>query len=142
MRYILLTVYFLIVFISFSQTSPIGNWKTIDDETGEEKSIVEIYARDGKYFGKIVKLFRKPHEEQDPVCDECDDDDSRYKMKIIGMEIITDMVKDGDDFEDGEILDPNNGKIYDCKFWREGDKLFLRGYWGFLYRTQEWIKYN
>lgn len=140
MRHVLTFVLLLSTFFIRAQTSPIGLWKTIDDETGAEKSIVEIYERSGKYYGKIVKLFRKPHEEQDPVCNECDEDDSRFKQKIIGMVIITDMVKDGDEYEDGEILDPNNGKIYSCKFWREGNKLYLRGYWGFLYRTQEWIK--
>ena len=132
----------LITFIISAQTSPIGQWKTIDDETGEEKSIVEIYEREGKLYGKVIKLFRKPPAEQDPICEDCETDDPRYNKKIIGMEIITDMEKDGDEYENGEILDPNNGKIYSCKFWREGNTLYLRGYWGFLYRTQEWVKYN
>ena len=142
MRYLFTTLLFILIVSLQAQNSPLGKWKTIDDETGEPKSIVEIYERDGKYYGKVVKLFRTPDEEQDPVCKECDEDDKRYKKKIIGMEIITEMVKDGDEYEDGEILDPNNGKIYNCKFWREGNKLLLRGYWGFLYRTQEWIKYD
>ncbi|MDH5474877.1 MAG: DUF2147 domain-containing protein [Cyclobacteriaceae bacterium] len=142
MKYLFTTSILFASFIIYAQTSPIGKWKTIDDDTGKEKSIVEIYEKNGKYYGKIIKLFRGPNEEQDPICDECDEDDARYNQKIIGMEIITDMVKDGNEFEDGEILDPNNGKIYTCKFWREGDTLYLRGYWGFIYRTQEWKKYN
>ncbi|MDH5365435.1 MAG: DUF2147 domain-containing protein [Cyclobacteriaceae bacterium] len=142
MRYLLTAVTLCVVFLTYAQTSPVGKWKTIDDETGKEKSIVEIYEHNGKYYGKIIKLFRKPNEEQDPICDECDEDDPRYNQKIIGMKIITDMVKDGDEYEDGEILDPNNGKIYSCKFWREGNTLYLRGYWGFIYRTQEWVKYE
>jgi hypothetical protein len=67
--------------------SIIGKWKTIDDNTGEERSVVEIYEKGGKVYGKIIKLFRKPGEDPDPICDECDADDARYKKKIIGMEI-------------------------------------------------------
>lgn len=125
-----------------AQYSPIGKWKTIDDETGDEKSVVEIYERDGKLYGKIIKLFRKPGEDPDPICDKCDKDDPRYGQKVIGMEIMKDMVKDGNEYEDGEILKPDEGKIYDCRIWREGNKLYVRGYWGFLYRTQEWIRYE
>jgi len=118
--------------------SIIGKWKSIDDETGKEKSIVEIYMKDGKAYGKIIKLFREPNEEQDPVCEECTD--YRKGKKIIGMTIITNMEKDGDEWEDGEILDPNNGKIYDCKLWVEDGNLQVRGYIAFFFRTQTWLK--
>jgi uncharacterized protein (DUF2147 family) len=127
--------------IAMSQ-SILGKWKTIDDETGKPKSIVEIYERDGKVYGKVIKLFREPSEEQDPVCKECDTDDPRYNKKVIGMEILADMVKDGDEYEDGEILDPNNGKVYSCKIWLEGKDLKLRGYIGPFFRTQTWIREN
>lgn len=114
-----------------------GRWKTIDDETNKPKSIVEIYEEDGKAYGKILKLFREPHEEQDPICDECTDE--RKGEKVIGLTIIRDMQKDGDQWEDGDILDPENGKVYDCKLWREGDKLMVRGYIAFFFRTQTWL---
>ena len=68
-----------------------GLWKTIDDETGKPKSVVKIYIQDGKLYGDIVKLFRKPGEDPDPICDKCDEDDPRYNQKILGMTIITDM---------------------------------------------------
>jgi uncharacterized protein (DUF2147 family) len=115
-----------------------GKWKTIDDNTGEERSIVEIYEKDGKVFGKIIKLFRKAGEDPDPICDDCDSDDPRYKKKIIGMEIISDMVRSGDEYDEGNILDPENGKIYRCKLWIEGKDLKVRGYWGPFFRTQTW----
>ena len=115
-----------------------GKWKTIDDETNKPKSIVEIYEQDGKAYGKILKLFREPGEEQDPVCDECTDE--RKGEKVIGMTIIREMEKDGDEWEDGDILDPKNGKVYDCKLWREGDKLMVRGYIAFFFRTQTLLK--
>lgn len=117
-----------------------GKWKTIDDETNEPKSIVELFERDGKVYGRIVKLFRKPGEDQDPVCDECDKDDPRYNKKIIGMEILQSMTPRDGEYEGGEILDPNNGKVYKCRIWTEGNDLKVRGYWGPFYRTQTWLK--
>ncbi len=132
---------FLISVLFVSNTyaqSIVGKWKTIDDETGKEKSIVEIYLKDGKAFGKIIKLFREPNEDQDPICDLCTD--YRKDKKVLGMTIITDMVKDDDEWEDGEILDPKNGKIYDCKLWVEDGKLQVRGYVAFFFRTQTWLK--
>ncbi len=122
--------------------SPIGKWKTIDDETGKAKSIVEIYEKNGKYFGKVTKLLNiEDGEDKDPVCDECPTKDDRYNKKVIGMEIIRDMKKDGDEWQGGTILDPEKGKVYDCKFWIDEDNkdmLRLRGYVAFFYRTQTW----
>ena len=118
----------------------VGKWTTIDDNSGEEKSVIEIFEKGGKYFGKITKLFRDPGEDPDPVCDECESDDPRYKKKIIGMEIIRNMEKSGNDYEHGDILDPENGKVYKCKLWIEGNELKVRGYWGPFFRTQSWKK--
>ena len=132
-----------VVSLGLHAQTVLGKWKSIDDETNEPKSIVEIYERNGKVFGKIIKLFRKPNEDQDPICSECNEDDPRFKKKVIGMEIMKDMVKDDDDeYSGGEILDPNNGKIYRCKIWLDGNDLKLRGYIGPFYRTQTWIKSN
>jgi uncharacterized protein (DUF2147 family) len=137
----LLTLFFsLFLVLGYSQETILGKWKTIDDETQEAKSVVEIFEKDGMVFGKIVKLFRKPGEDPDPICDECDSDDARYKKKIIGMEILRDMRKADGQYSNGNILDPNNGKVYTCKLWLEGTDLKLRGYWGPFYRTQTWIR--
>jgi uncharacterized protein (DUF2147 family) len=134
----------LIVFLALGHAALgqgiIGKWKTIDDETNEPKSIVEVFERDGQVYGKIVKLFRKPGEDQDPVCDDCEQDDPRYNKKIIGMEIMRSMVAADGEYEGGDILDPNNGKVYKCKVWLEGNDLKVRGYWGPFYRTQTWLK--
>ncbi|MFZ1288721.1 MAG: DUF2147 domain-containing protein [Melioribacteraceae bacterium] len=120
-----------------------GLWKTIDDETGQPKSIVKIYLKGGKLFGDVVKLFRKAGEDPDPICDKCDDDDSRKNKKILGMTIITDLEhQDDNTWEDGEILDPKKGKVYDCKLWVENGKLQVRGYVLFFHRTQEWLRYE
>jgi uncharacterized protein (DUF2147 family) len=119
-----------------------GKWKTIDDETGEERSIVEIFEKGNKFYGKVVRIFAKPGEDADPVCKDCPKDDPRYNKKIIGMEIIRDLKKNEDHFSDGEILDPKIGKIYRCKLWVDGNELKVRGYWGIFYRTQTWKKAN
>jgi len=129
-------------FGGFTQTSAIGKWVSIDENSGEEKSIVEIFERSGKVFGKVVKLFPRPGKDPDPVCNECPSDDGRFKKKIIGMEILKDMVKSDDGYEDGDILDPETGKIYRCKIWLEDGMLKVRGYWGPFYRTQTWKHAN
>ena len=124
----------------FTQTV-LGKWKSIDDETGEAKSIVEIYEYNGEVFGKVIQLFRKPEEEQDPVCDKCEDD--RKNTKVMGMQIIRNMkLKDGY-YQGGTICDPKNGKVYKCEFWlsaNDSNKLELRGYVGWFFRTQTWVR--
>lgn len=122
--------------------SIVGKWKTIDDNSGKPRSVVEIYERDGKVFGKVVKTFPEPGEDPDPICDECEGE--KNGQKIIGMEIITDMKYDkkNDQYEKGEILDPENGNVYDCKLWIEDGNLKVRGYLLFFYRTQTWLPYS
>jgi uncharacterized protein (DUF2147 family) len=120
--------------------SIVGKWKTIDDKTNEPKAIVEIYQEDGKYFGKITKLFRKPGEDPKPVCDECPDKDPRFNQPIIGMVIVKDLVQKGKKYKGGTILDTKEGKIYKCKVWTKGETLMVRGYIAFFFRTQTWHK--
>ncbi|MFH2093558.1 MAG: DUF2147 domain-containing protein [Pseudomonadota bacterium] len=127
--------------LSFAdESSIVGKWKTIDDKTNQPKAIVQIYEQDGKYFGKVVDLFRKPSEEQNPICDKCSDSDPRKDKPIRGMVILTDMEKDGDEYDDGDILDTKDGSIYSCEMKIEDGKLQVRGYIGFSLfgRTQTW----
>jgi uncharacterized protein (DUF2147 family) len=135
-----LSVLLLLPNLCLAQISVMGKWKTIDDHTGREKSIVEIEERNEKVYGKIIKIFTVPGKDPDPVCDQCPVGDSRYNKKIIGLEIIQNMVKDGNAYIGGTILDPEAGKIYDCKIWLENDNLKVRGYWGIFYRTQTWVR--
>lgn len=125
-----------------SQNGIVGKWKTIDDNTGKERSIVEIFTKGDSYFGKIIRLNRDPGEEPNPICDDCDEDDDRYNQPVIGLEIIRDMKKDGDEYEGGTVLDPENGSVYKCKIWIEDGDLKLRGYVAFFFRTQTWLKYE
>ena len=139
MRSAILIVLCLLCLPSFAQ-SVIGKWKTIDDNTGEPRSIVEVFERGGKIYGKIIKLYRKPGEDPDPLCDECEPGDHRYQKKIIGMELMEGLLRDDDEYSGGTILDPDNGKVYRCKIWVEDKQLKVRGYLGPFFRTQNWLK--
>mgnify|MGYP001184154348 FL=1 len=140
----LLGCFFLTSLISFAQTSIEGRWKTIDDETGRIKSVVDIVERDGQFFGTVVELFRLPDEDQTPHCDKCDDD--RKDQPALGMEIVRNMVVSEDntqEWKDGTICDPKKGSIYDCEMWLEDgepDVLKVRGYIWFVFRTQDWLR--
>jgi uncharacterized protein (DUF2147 family) len=113
--------------------SILGVWKTIDDDGKTAMSHVEIYEREGKVFGKIVKLLQDP---PDSLCDKCTG--NKKDKPVLGMEIIDGLSKDGLAYSGGKILDPDNGKTYTCKIWREGDTLKVRGYVAFFFRTQTW----
>lgn len=122
--------------LSYAQIE--GKWKTIDDESGQAKSIVEIWKKtDGKYYGKVSQLLIKP---ANPNCVDCKDD--RKNKPILGMEIIRGLKKDGNEFSGGTITDPKTGKTYKCTVKRNGDKLDVRGYVGFslIGRSQTWHK--
>ncbi|MGY8917544.1 MAG: DUF2147 domain-containing protein [Flavobacteriales bacterium] len=143
-HFYLLGVLFLTSFFSLAQTSIEGRWKTIDDETGRIKSVVEITERNGEFFGTIIELFRLPEEDQNPVCDKCDDD--RKDQQALGMEIVRNMaLAEGEtsNWENGTICDPKKGSIYDCEMWLEDgepDVLKVRGYIWFIFRTQDWLR--
>lgn len=129
---------FLVIGNVQSQTV-IGKWKTIDDETGEAKSIVEVYEQSGKIYGKIIRILRKEH--VNDVCSLCPG--ANKNKPILGMVIINGLKKDGDEYKGGTILDPTTGKTYKCNITLDGvDKLKLRGFIGIslLGRTQYWSR--
>ena len=121
-----------------------GNWKTIDDETGKAKSYVEIYKKDGKAYAKITKLLEDGKDET-TLCDECPDDEkfNRKDKPIVGMDFVAGLElnkKNVWEADDG-IIDPKNGKIYDCEMElnpENSNELLVRGYIFFIYRTQVW----
>jgi uncharacterized protein (DUF2147 family) len=119
-------------------SSPKGVWKTFDDKTGKARAIVRIYEQDGKLFGRIEQSFMPGAENR--VCVPCTDE--RKDRPIIGLVIIRNMKADGDEFNGGDILDPESGSVYRCKMHveRDGGRLVLRGYIGFslLGRSQTW----
>ena len=125
-------------------TSPAGLWRTIDDSSKKDKSLVRIVEANGIYTGKVEKIV-DPDSPKDAVCKDCSDE--RKDKPILGMTIIRNMKQSGDDktvFEGGDILDPNNGKVYKSKMKLidGGSKLEVRGFIGIslLGRTQTWVR--
>ncbi|WP_144154035.1 DUF2147 domain-containing protein [Paraburkholderia sp. BCC1885] len=122
--------------------SPVGTWQTIDDHTGQPKALVQITQdSSGALDGKVIKGLG-PNDQPDRRCTECTD--ARKDQLILGMTIINDMKKMDDGWDGGQILDPENGKVYKCKMHLEdgGQKLVVRGYIGvsLLGRSQTWIR--
>ena len=135
-----------IIFVSMAlpavaQMSPVGNWHTLDEKTNEVKSQIQITESGGVVSGKIEKLLRKDAK-QDAVCDECSDD--RKGKPLLGLEIIRGAKKAAgkDVWEDGKILDPENGKNYTLRLTpiEGGKKLEVRGSIGPFGRTQTWVR--
>ena len=139
MLYRICFIFFLTVTFANAQSAIIGKWKTIDDQTGKERSIVEIYKKGNKVFGKIIRVLKES--DRSKTCIYCSGSD--YNKPIEGLEIIKNMEPDGSSYEDGTITDPENGKTYRCKLWIDDDNpdiLNVRGYIAFFYRTQQWQK--
>ena len=126
---------------ALAQMSPVGTWHTMDEKTGEIKSQIVISEAGGVVSGKIDKVLRKDAK-QDAVCDECSDD--RKGKPIVGLEIIRGAKKAAgkDVWEDGKILDPENGKNYTLRLTpiEGGKKLEVRGSIGPFGRTQTWVR--
>jgi uncharacterized protein (DUF2147 family) len=123
--------------------SPVGLWKTIDDETGKPKSLVRITETNGELSGKIEKLFREPNQDQNPKCDKCEG--ANKDQPILGMTIMTGLKKDGNSYDGGRILDPAKGKLYNAKVTVTdgGKKLDMRGSvigFSLVGRTQTWVR--
>ncbi len=135
------TITILALFITslfYSQSQSItGKWKTIDDETGDAKSIIEIYEKSGKIYGKVIEILDKNHKKD--LCQNCEGEDAN--KPILGLTVVKGLSKDGEEYNSGKILDPKNGKVYKCLMVLENkNKLKVRGYIGFslLGRTQYW----
>jgi uncharacterized protein (DUF2147 family) len=122
---------------AFAADSPVGYWTTIDDD-GKASSVIQIFPRGKKLFGKIVQLINP--REKDPKCGACEG--ARKNQRIIGMEILRDFEQDDDEWSGGYILDPREGKEYSCylELIEGGKRLKVRGYIGIalLGRTQYW----
>ncbi len=148
MKKILSFLFLLTIFVSSfifpsDKASPIGFWKSIDDKTGKAKSVIKIKQTDGSLQGKILKLLDREGKDPNPKCKKCTDE-LRKNQPIIGMKILSNLKKDGNEWSGGKILDPKNGKEYKCyiKVLDNGKKLKVRGYIGFSLfgRTQYWYR--
>jgi len=146
MRIAFATVIFLAAGVAAGQSStpassPLGAWKTVN-ERGEPEGLVRIVEVAGELRGTVEKVYSPPAPEPDPVCIACSGE--RRDQRVIGMQILSGLRWDGEQYSGGEILDPNNGKSYRCllRVVDAGRKLEVRGYIGIslLGRTQVWLR--
>ncbi|WP_439892185.1 DUF2147 domain-containing protein [Ralstonia sp. 25C] len=126
---------------AFAQATPAGTWKTIDDNTGKQKGEVVIVDNGGVFTGKVSKILVPGDENK--TCTKCTDD--RKDQPIKGLTILTGLKPNGNNnWDGGQILDPENGKVYSAKMSlsEDGQKLNVRGFLGIslLGRTQTWIR--
>jgi len=139
MVYLAVLVALLGVALVFAAESPVGTWKTVDDKSGKVMSTVQVYDEGGKLFGKITGLTEPNDKNGKPKrCTQCTGADK--DKPIVGLVIIRDLVSSGDSYKNGTILDPDDGKVYKAEIWVEDGKLKVRGYVGFVYKTQTWLK--
>ena len=141
MRKYILILFALMVIAGQAQISAIlGDWRTVDDKTGEKRSIVTIYkGSDGLYYGKISKMLM--YTDMDLKCDQCKGED--YNAPIVGLVIIRGMKAEKGELVGGKVLDPESGKFYYGKIYLKDGKLVLRGSLdkrGFLGRNQTWVR--
>ncbi|MDD0838297.1 DUF2147 domain-containing protein [Curvibacter sp. HBC61] len=123
---------------ALAQNSPVGLWRSVDDATGEAKAEIRIVSEaSGQLVGRIDKALVQ---KGSPTCKVCTDD--RKGQPMVGLDIIRGVRKtDGKDvWENGRILDPENGKEYTVRLTplEGGKQLQVRGYIGLFYRTQVW----
>ena len=125
--------------VAFAQASPAGRWKTIDDETGKVKSIVEITESGGKLSGKVAEVLHSTRG-PNPKCDDCKGPNKGKPVQ--GLTILWDLKPGGDGWQGGTILDPANGKTYKAKakLMEGGKKLGVSGCVAFICREQVWVR--
>lgn len=137
MKYLFLTLTcFLVSQITVSQ-SVLGKWKVMNDETDEVRSIIDVYEDEGKINGKLIEIMDKSKE--DNLCLNCEGENKN--KRILGLILLKDFEKDQDEYVDGTVLNPDDGKVYKSKIWidqNEPNVLHVRGYIGFFYKTMKW----
>lgn len=115
----------------------LGKWHTINEDTGKPNSLIEIYEEDGEVKGKVLRILKE--EDRDKLCNNCSG--NLKDQPIEGLELMTGFQKDGNEYTGGVITDPKSGKQYKAKLWVDEDnpqRLKVRGYIAFFYKTQTW----
>ena len=139
---ILIATFFLLSTQWVVSQSVLGTWKTIDDKSGNAKSVLSVYMNGERLYAKVIRILERGKE--NATCKECK---GILKDKpIVGMQIINGLTMRGDnEYAGGTILDPENGQSYRCRIWlnkNNPNELKVRGYLAFFYRTQTWIRIN
>lgn len=124
------------------EPSPVGLWKNIDDVSGKPKALIRITDNKGELEGRIEKLFRPADQDQNPKCNLCEG--ANKDQPVIGLLFMSGLKKSGDEYTGGQIIDPDNGKVYKSKLTlvEGGKKVNVRGYIGvpMLGRSQVWVR--
>jgi uncharacterized protein (DUF2147 family) len=139
MKKILFTALFVVASFSVQSQTIFGKWYSTNETTGEVDSVIEVYEKNGKAFAKIIDI--KDPKRKNAVCDLCSDQNKN--KPILGLNILTGLEKDGDEWSGGKILDPRNGKVYKCYIKLETEnKLKIRGFIGFslIGKTAYWTR--
>ena len=139
MKKIFYTLLLVLISTSINAQTIFGKWENRDEETNKVDSVIEVYQKEGKAYAKIIEITDKNR--QDALCDKCNG--KRKNNPILGMNILTGLKKDGDEWSGGKILDPKNGKEYKCYIKLDNNnKLKIRGYIGFAAfgRTAYWYR--
>ena len=139
MKKILFTTFLFIGVLNLQSQSIFGKWHSTNEETGEVDSVIEVYEKNGKAFAKVIEI--KNPKRKNAICDLCTGDNKN--KPILGLNILTGLEKDGEEWSGGKILDPRNGKVYKCYIKLENEnKLKIRGYIGFslIGKTAFWTR--
>ncbi len=119
-----------------------GKWKTVDDRTGQPRALVDVRIFEGRLYGTIQKILEEG--EEDVRCTACTG--ALYNQPVRGMQIIDAFERSGKGYFKGDrLLDPEQGKFFRGRVWldpEDPDKLKVRGYLAFLYRTQTWERFE
>ena len=134
----LLPLFLLLFFVKTWAQSPVGLWKTVDEKNGRSKGQIEFFEKDGMLFGKVVKLN---NDTLNHICTACPGE--RKGQRMLGMVLMENLKYKNGYWQGGRVLSPKQGKWFDLKVWFEQGNpnvLVLRAYWGWLYRTQKWVR--
>ena len=127
MKKVVFTTLLFALSITINAQTIFGKWNSTNEETGNIDSIIEVYEKDGKALAKVIEI--KGSARKNAVCEKCEDENKN--KPILGLNILTGLEKNKDEWSGGNILDPRNGKIYNCYIKLiKPNKLKIRGYIG------------
>ena len=139
MKKIIFSIIFIMVpFAAAFAQDVIGKWK-LDDGT----AIVEVYKEGNAYNGKIVWLEKPTEADGSAVVDSNNPDKNLRSRKLMGLNMLSGLTKNGSEYTGGKIYDPGNGKTYNCSMKVEGAVLKVRGSLdkkGLIGRTMDWFR--
>ncbi|MDT0647556.1 DUF2147 domain-containing protein [Zunongwangia sp. F260] len=123
-------------FTSLQAQTVFGKWEN-RNEDGKVNSVIEVYEQDDEVFGRIERIMKE--EDRDRKCTACEG--ALHNRPLEGLVIMRGLERADDGYEDGVVIDPKSGKEYRCKIWLDPenpDKLYVRGYIAFFYKTKVW----